>query len=127
MKKFLFLSLIFSAIFSTAVSAQGSAPTNTPPDPAVMLQQMKEKQTPGLVEKVGLTTAQAHKLIEINFETRMASLNFRDLSEEERTKKMNELKAEKEKKIAALLTADQLTALNAYYAEMQKNAPKRGN
>ena len=123
MKKFLFLSLIFSAIFSTAVNAQGSAPTNTPPDPAVMLQQMKEKQAPGLVEKAGLTTAQANKLIELNFEMRMAASALPN--DENRSAKIAELKAAKEKKIAELLTADQIKAVAAYYEEMAKNSNRQ--
>ncbi|HZG74115.1 MAG TPA: hypothetical protein VEY51_21480 [Chondromyces sp.] len=124
MKKFLFLTFICGAIISTNVQAQGNAPANTPPDPAAMLQQMKEKQVPGLVEKVGLTTAQANKLIEINFETRMAASNLRDLSETDRSKKIAELKADKEKKISEFLTADQIKAVNTYYEEMGKGMEK---
>ena len=125
MKKFLFLSLIFSAIFSTAVNAQGSAPTNTPPDPAVMLQQMKEKQAPGLVEKAGLTTAQANKLIELNFEMRMTASALPN--DENRSAKIAELKAAKEKKISEFLTPEQVKAANAYYEEMGKNMQKKGS
>ena len=127
MKKFLFLTLLSGVILSTDVQAQGNAPANTPPDPAAMLQQMKEKQVPGLVEKAGLTTEQANKLIEINFETRMAASNLRDLSEADRSKKIAELKAAKEKKISEFLSADQVKAVNAYYQEMSKNMPQRSS
>lgn len=86
MKEFLFLTLILGAIISTNAFAQPAG------DPASILQQMKEKQKPGLIEKVGLTDAQADKLIEINYEIRMlAATELKDLNEADRTKKLAEL------------------------------------
>ena len=121
MKKFLFLTLIFSAIISTVIHAQ---PAGDPPN---ILQQMKEKQKPGLIEKVGLTDAQAEKVIEINYEMRMqAARELKDLNEADRTKKLAELKAEKEKKFSEFLTPDQIKAMNTYYEDMGKNMPKKG-
>ena len=125
MKKFLFLTLILSAIISTATQAQAGPQAQASSDPATILQQMKEKQAPGLVEKVGLTAVQADKLIEINFEMRMAASALRDLNEADRTKKITELKAAKEKKISELLTPDQIKAVNAYYEEMGKNSQRK--
>ena len=72
MKKILFLTLILGALTSTATYAQAG-------DPPSLLQQMKEKQKPGLIEKVGLTDAQDEKVIEINYEIRM--LTPRDLKD----------------------------------------------
>lgn len=119
MKKILFLSLIFSAILSIGSFAQAG-------DPPSILQQMKEKQKPGLVEKVGLTESQAEKVIELNYEMRMkATAESKDLNEADRSKKMAELKAAKEKKFAEFLTPEQITAMNTYYAEMRKDMPKR--
>ena len=63
MKKFFFLTLIFSAILSSTMYAQAG-------DPASQLQQIKDKIKPQMVEKTGLTEAQADKVIEINFEIR---------------------------------------------------------
>jgi Spy/CpxP family protein refolding chaperone len=121
MKKFLFLTLIFGAIISTTTYAQPAG------DPATILQQMKEKQKPGLAEKVGLTDAQADKVIEINYEMRMqAARELKDLNEADRTKKLAELKAAKEKKFSEFLTAEQIKAMNTYYEEMRKNMPKKG-
>lgn len=121
MKKFLFLSLILSAIISTNTNAQSAA------DPGAVLQQMKEKQKPGLIEKVGLTEAQAEKVIEINFEIRtQAGAALKDLNEADRTKKMAEFKALKEKKYSEIpLTADQIKAIYTYYEEMGKNRQKK--
>ena len=118
MKKFLFLTLIFGAILSTTVHAQTA-------DPATMLQQMKERIKPQMVEKTGLTEALADKVIEINFEMRMAASGLRDLSEADRAKKIAELKDAKEKKLSALLTPEQLKAVKAFYEDMAKNAPPK--
>jgi hypothetical protein len=119
MKKFLFLTLIFGAIFSTNLYAQAG-------DPATLLQQMKEKFKPGLVEKAGLTEAQADKVIEINLEVRQSAGNLRDLNEADRTKKIAELKATKEKKYSEIpLTPEQIQSVYAFYEEMGKNMQKK--
>ena len=132
MKKFLFLTLIFSAVISTATYAQPAQPAQQPqqaqqaPDPAVMLQQMKEKIKPQMVEKTGLTEAQADRVIEINFEMRMAASALKDLSEADRSAKIQELKAARDKKLSELLTADQLKAVKEFYENWGKNnAPQK--
>ena len=123
MKKFLFLTLILSAIISTTTHAQGG-------DPAAMLQQMKEKVRPQMVEKTGLTDAQADKVIEINFEMRQAMVSgLRDLNEADRTKKIEEFKAARDKKYNEIpLTAEQIKSVKTFYENMGKNLPqKSGN
>ena len=123
MKKFLFLTLILSAIISTTTPAQGG-------DPAAMLQQMKEKVRPQMVEKTGLTDAQADKVIEINFEMRQAMVSgLRDLNEADRTKKIEEFKATRDKKYNEIpLTAEQIKSVKTFYENMGKNLPqKSGN
>lgn len=120
MKKFLFLTLISGALVSTTAYAQPAG------DPPTVLQQMKEKQKPGLIEKVGLTDAQADKVIEINYEMRMqAARELKDLNEADRSKKLAELKAAKEKKFSEFLAPEQITAMNKYYEDMGKNMPKK--
>jgi len=120
MKKFLFLTLILGAIISISANAQPA------PDQANVLQQMKDQQKPGLIEKVGLTEAQADKLIEINYESRMqAARELNGLNEADRTKKLAEIKAAKDKKYSELLTPEQIKAVKAYYEEMGKNMPKK--
>jgi len=128
MKKFLFLTLIFCAVISTAINAQ---PKNQPqpqtqaqaPDPAVMLKQMKEKITPQMAAKTGLTEAQCDKVIELNFEMRMAASKLGDLSEADRTAKIQELKAAKEKKFSEFLTPEQIKAVKDFYENMGKKTP----
>ena len=121
MKKILFLSLIFSAVISTSVKAQPAT------DQAFILQQMKEKQGPPMVEKTGLSVAQVDRIIEINFEIRtQAGAALQGLSEADRTKKLAELKAEKEKRYLEIpLTAEQLKSVYAYYESMAKNPPPK--
>jgi Spy/CpxP family protein refolding chaperone len=120
MKKILFLTLAFMAIISTAVRAQAGG------DKGAMLQQIKERVKPQMMEKTGLTDAQADKVIEINFEMRMAATGLRDLNEADRTKRIAELKADKEKKLADIpLTAEQLEAVHAFYNDMGKGMQQR--
>ena len=122
MKKYLFITLIAGALASTSTYAQPAG------DPPTVLQQMKEKQKPGLMEKVGLTETQAEKVNELNYEMRMkASTELKDLNAEDRSKKIAELKAAKEKKFSEFLTPEQITAMNKYYEEMGKNMQKPKN
>ena len=128
MKKFLFLTLIFCAVISTATNAQPQTQPQTQPpaqapDPAAMLQQMKEKIRPEMVAKTGLTEAQCDKIIELNFEMRMAAAALKDLPEAERTAKIQELKAAKEKKFTEFLTPEQIKAVKEFYENMGKKTP----
>lgn len=117
MKKFLFLSLIFSAIISINANAQAG-------DPPSVLQQMKDKTVPKMVEKTGLTAAQAEKIVELNYEMRMEASKLPN--DENRSKKIADLKAAKEKKMAELFTPEQLKAVATFYEEMAKAGPPKG-
>jgi len=139
MKKLLFLSLIFGALISTTTSAQGpvsskqpaaqqpAAPQFTAEQKATMLKEAKEKQIPMLVEKAGLTDAQAEKLIEINFEIRFgAAATLQGLNDADRTAKLAELKAAKEKKYSEIpLTPEQIKAVYAAYEDWGKSMQKK--
>lgn len=126
MKKFLFLALILSAIMSNSVNAQGGPKAEGSPDPAAILKQMKETQKAPMIEKTGLTEAQADRIIEINFELRQSMMTgIRDLSEADRSKRMLEFKAAKEKKYSEILTADQIKAVYAFYEERGKNMQRK--
>jgi Spy/CpxP family protein refolding chaperone len=120
MKKFLLMTFILGALISTTANAQPAAESPT------VLQQMKEQQKPWLIEKVGLTEAQADKIIEINYETRMqAAKELQGLNDADRNKKLAEIKAAKEKKYSEVLTPEQIKAVKAYYEEMGKNMQKK--
>jgi len=136
MKKLLFLSLIAGALISTTTFAQtGPAPSQpkpivqlpTPEQQAAMLHEAKEKQRPMLVEKAGLTAAQADKVIEINFEIRnQAATVLAGLNDADRAARIAELKSLKEKKYSEIpLTAEQIKAVYAAYEDMGKNMQKK--
>ncbi len=133
MKKLLFLSLIAGALISTTANAQGPAQPQpaaqlpTAEQYATMLKEAKEKQIPMLVEKVGLTAAQAEKVIELNFEMRKeAATVLQGLNDADRTAKLAELKAAKEKKFSEIpLTTEQIKAMYAAYEEWGKEMQKK--
>ena len=121
MKKFLFLTLIFGATISTNIHAQAG-------DPPSPLQQMKEKVKPQMIEKTGLTDAQADKVIEINFELRETMRGFKDLNEADRATKVAELKAARDKKYSEIpLTPEQIAAVKTFYENMGKNMPQKSS
>ena len=117
MKKLLLLSLICSAISITSFAQAG--------DPPSVLQQMKDKIVPAMVEKTGLTTAQAEKVVELNYEMRMAAAGLKDLPEAEPSAKIQELKAAKEKKFSEHFTAEQIASVKKFYEDMAANADKK--
>src|SRR6187402_941390 len=139
MKKLLFLSLISGALISTTTSAQGptaskqpaaqqpAAPQFTAEQKGNMIKEAKEKQIPMLVEKAGLTDAQAERIIEINFETRFgAATALQGLNETDRTAKLAEIKAAKEKKYSEIpLTPEQIKAVYAAYEDWGKSMQKK--
>ena len=139
MKKLLLLSLISGALISTNTFAQGSGPAPskqpvaqqpqqfTPEQIEAMVKEAKAKQSPMLVEKAGLTTAQADRVIEINFEIRtQAATALAGLNDAERSAKIAEFKTTKEKKYSEIpLTDDQIKAVYAAYAEMGKSMQKK--
>ena len=139
MKKLLFLSLISGVLISTTTSAQGpvsskqpaaqqpAAPQFTAEQKANMIKEAKEKQIPMLVEKAGLTDAQAERVIEINFETRFgAATALQGLNDADRTAKLAEMKATKEKKYSEIpLTPEQIKAVYTAYEDWGKSMQKK--
>lgn len=129
MKKFLFLSFICCAVLSTGTYAQdGGATYAKNNSSSVALTQMKEKVKPQMVEKTGLTDAQADRVIEINYEVRQAAVGLGSLSAADRSKKLAELKATKEKKYSEIpLSADQIKAVYSFYEDMGKSQQQSAN
>ena len=123
MKKVLaLLAIILVASFNT-IMAQ-------PPgggDPAQMLEMMKQRVKPQLIEKTKITDAQADKVLEIQIASQDSMRGMRDLSEDERATKMKEIREENNKKFKAIpLTDDQIKSVNDFYDEMRKNRMQRG-
>lgn len=117
MKKFLFIVAFMTTLGVLHASAQPGGG-----DPAAMLARMKERVKPQLIEKTKLTDTEADKVIEINFESRQQLRGLRDLSEEDRKKKMDEIKVENSKKYKAIpLTDDQIKSVDEFFEEQRKN------
>ena len=63
-----------------------------------------------------ITEAEADKVMQIQQESRQGMRGLRDLSQDDRKKKMDEMKVENDKKFKAIpLTDDQVKAVDAYY------------
>lgn len=122
MKKILFfLTVIFATSLSQVSAQQG------PPSPEQMIEMMKQRVKPGLIEKTKITDAQADKVIEAMVWAQGQMRGMRDMSQEEREKKMKEVNDERTKKFKAIpLTEDQVKAVNQYLDEMRNNRGPRG-
>lgn len=121
MKKLLVLMSIFTAVFAVSANAQQGGG-----DPAAVIARMKETVKPSLIEKAKITDAQADKVIEINVEMRQQMRGLRDLSEDERKKKREEIQVEINKKYKAVpLTDEQIKAVNEYFEERRKEMQKQ--
>jgi len=118
MKKLLVLVAVFTTVLMTNANAQQG---NGNFDPAAMKARYLERTKPALIEKTKLTSEQADKVMDINWEARMRMRGTRDLSEEERKKKMDEAQAEADKQYKAIpLTDDQIKAVKDFFEEQRK-------
>jgi hypothetical protein len=126
MKKLFFLLVLFTTVYTTKVVAQQNGGDR---DPAAMMQRMKDRIKPSLVEKTKLTDAQADKVIEINFSNQRKRRDIRmdqSLSDEEKTKKNAELQETQNKELKAIpLTDDQVKDVNTFFEEMRKEQMQR--
>ena len=126
MKKIIALLTIIGCIASTSVMAQGGG-GGQQMDPAQLLEMMKQRIKPQLIEKTKLSDSEADKVIEIQLWVQTQGRGLRDLSEEERATKQKETADERKKKLKAIpLTDDQIKAVDDFYEEMRKNRPQRG-
>ena len=80
MKKIISLAVFALALSIGSVQAQGMGQM----DPAQMLEMMKQRVKPQLMEKTKLTDAQADKVLEIQLWSQGEMRGMRDMSEEER-------------------------------------------
>jgi hypothetical protein len=126
MKKIIALLTIVGCIAATNVMAQGGG-GGQQMDPAQMLEMMKQRIKPQLIEKTKLSDSEADKVLEIQLWSQSQGRGLRDLSEEERAAKQKETADERKKKLKAIpLTDDQIKAVDDFYEEMRKNRPQRG-
>ena len=129
MKKIIALLTIIGCIAATSVMAQGGGGFGggQQMDPAQMLEMMKQRMKPQLMEKTKLSDSEADKVLEIQLWVQTQGRGLRDLSEDERAAKQKETADERKKKLKAIpLTDDQIKAVDDFYEEMRKNRPQRG-
>ena len=120
MKKLILVFSFFLTVFSINAQAQGGG------DPAAAMQRYKDRVKPQLVEKTKLTDAQADKVIDINFNARSQMRGLRDLSDDDRKKKMAEIQEGINKEYKAIpLTDDQIKAVNDFFEEQRKQMQQR--
>ena len=118
MKKLLVLVAVFTTVVMSNANAQGG---NGNFDPAAMKARYVERTKPQLIEKTKLTSEQADKVLDINWDTRMKMRGLRDLSEDERKKKMDDAQADADKQFKAIpLTDDQIKAVKDFFEEQRK-------
>jgi hypothetical protein len=126
MKKIIALLTMVGCIAATNVMAQGFG-GGQQMDPAQMLEMMKQRIKPQLMEKTKLSDSEADKVLEIQLWAQAQNRGLRDLSEEERAAKRKETTDERKKKLKAVpLTDDQIKAVDDFYEEMTRNRPQRG-
>ena len=129
MKKIIALLTIVGCVAATSVMAQGGGGFGggQQMDPAQMLEMMKQRIKPQLIEKTKLSDTEADKVIEIQLWVQTQGRGLRDLSEDERVAKQKETADERKKKLKAIpLTDDQIKAVDDFYEEMRRNRPQRG-
>jgi hypothetical protein len=125
MKKLLVLAVLFTTLYTVNANAQGGGDR----DPAAMMQRMKERVKPQLIEKTKITEAEADKVIEINFANQRKRRDVRmdqSLSDEEKAKKNKEIEEAQNKDLKAIpLSDDQVKAVNSFFEEMRKEQMQR--
>lgn len=125
-KLFSFIVAITALFFSLQAQPPGGG------DPEAMKARMKERVKPLLLQQVGVTDAEAEKILESNFTFQMKTREIRmdqSLSEDDRKKKMKDAKDELEKQLKAIpLSEEKIKAVDAFYEEMRKKQQEaRGN
>lgn len=126
MKKLLVLVAVFTTVLLSTASAQGGN-GNGNFDPAAAKARYLERTKPLLVEKTKLTAEQADKVLEINWESRSKMRGLRDLSEDERNKKIADAQAESNKQYKAIpLTDEQIKAVNDFFEEQRRQRMQNG-
>jgi hypothetical protein len=120
MKKLFFLLALTVGVSSTSLFAQEQR------DPAQMAQRFKERTKPQLVEKTKVSDSEAEKVLDIILEQRQGMRGLRDLSPEERTKKMEEMNNDLAKKLKAVpLNDEQVKAVLAFLDEQRQQQRQR--
>ena len=121
---------LFVASMALLFSLQAQPPGGG--DPEAMKARMKERVKPLLIQQVGVSDAEADKILEINFDFQMKTRELRmdqALSDDDRNKTMKELNDNRDKKVKEIpLSDEKVKAVNTFYEEMRKKQQEaRGN
>jgi len=120
MKKLFFLAVLLTGFSVANVSAQGGGMS-----PEQRAERQKQTKTE-LIAKAKITDAEADKILQIQQDSRGGMRGMRDMTPEDRKKKMDEMKTENEKKYKAIpITDDQIKAVNEYFDEQMKKRMER--
>ncbi|RYZ22040.1 MAG: hypothetical protein EOO16_10710 [Chitinophagaceae bacterium] len=121
MKKLFFLLALTAGIATTSVHAQDQQR-----DPAAMAQRYKERVKPSLVEKTKVSDTEAEKIMDLYLGQREQMRGLRELSQEDRAKKMDEMNADLSKKLKAIpLTDDQVKTVMTFFEEQRAQQRQR--
>ncbi|TCJ18980.1 hypothetical protein EPD60_00780 [Flaviaesturariibacter flavus] len=121
MKKLFFLLALTAGISSTSLYAQDQQR-----DPAAMAQRYKERVKPALVEKLKFSDTEAEKIMDIYLGQREQMRGLRDLSQEDRAKKMEEMNADLAKKLKAIpLSDEQVKTVTTFFEEQRAQQRQR--
>jgi hypothetical protein len=120
MKKLFLLLALTVGLSSTSLFAQEQR------DPAAMAQRYKERVKPQLVEKTKVSDSEAEKIVDVVLAQREQMRGLRDLSAEDRAKKMDELNVDLSKKLKAIpLTDDQVKTVMVFLEEQRQQQRQR--
>ena len=126
MKKILVLCVFMVSVFAINATAQPGGQGDTT-GRAARMQQQKERAKPGLMEAAKLTDAEANQVLDIYFTSRGNMRGLRDLSDDDRKKKMDEMQADTDKKFKAIpLTDEKIKLVNDYMATQMRNRGQGG-
>jgi hypothetical protein len=122
MKKLFVLVALFTTVYVTNANAQEKPAS----DPAAMAEKWKEKIKPQLMEKAGLTDAEATRVLNIHFTYANRLRSFKDASAEEQKRQAEIIHNAEEKEYAAIpLSEEKIKAVNTFWEEQKKQMEKR--
>jgi len=125
MKRFLVLCMLVAS-FAIGANAQPGGQRDTTGQ-AQRMAEMRTRQKTGLIDQAKLTSEEADKVLDVYMTGRTGMRGLRDLSEDERKKKMDEMEADNEKKFKAIpLTDEKIKLVNDYMATQMRNRGQGG-
>jgi hypothetical protein len=121
MKKLFVLVALFTTVYINNANAQDK-PAG---DPSAMVDKIKEKLKPELMQKADLTEAEATRALDIHFTYAKRLRHFDNAPAAEKQKQTDVITAAENKELTAIpLTAEKIKAVNEFFAEQKKQMEK---